>query len=92
MVSACSPHNVSLSALQYAATFTTMCKDADSYTYYDLNDPAELAQCRFTWNWEYLAQTRYCQNGCPFPNKQNPRCGREIPLDASCFCCDSRSV
>ncbi|KAM7454028.1 cysteien protease [Blastocystis sp. subtype 1] len=39
--------------------YTKMCGDvADSYLYYDLDDEREIAQCRYTWNWELKSQYR----------------------------------
>ena len=35
------------------ASYPKMCHEVDdSYSYYDLEDENEIAQCRFTWNWE----------------------------------------
>ncbi|KAM7453314.1 hypothetical protein BLSTO_05941 [Blastocystis sp. subtype 1] len=46
--------NVTVSAwTNLGRPYTRMCYTVeDSYTYYDLNDEKEIAQCRFTWNWE----------------------------------------
>ena len=35
------------------ASYPKMCGSvSDNYSYYDLEDENEIAQCRFTWNWE----------------------------------------
>ncbi|KAM7453708.1 hypothetical protein BLSTO_05540 [Blastocystis sp. subtype 1] len=39
--------------------YTRMCGSVDnSYYYYDLDDEREIAQCRYTWNWELKSQYR----------------------------------
>ncbi|KAM7453642.1 hypothetical protein BLSTO_05609 [Blastocystis sp. subtype 1] len=52
--------------------YTKMCHTVDdSYLYYDLDDEREIAQCRYTWNWELKSGEReYAANG-PFPNPDN---------------------
>ena len=44
----------------------------EHYYYYDLEDEAEIAQCRFTWNWELKDGSRRYGSQGPFPNRNNP--------------------
>ena len=51
--------------------------DTSSYLYYyDLNDPVELDQCRYTWNWEFKTNPKYTTTG-PYPNEDTVVCTDE---------------
>ena len=65
--------NVKVSAwTNLGKPYTKMCGDvADSYLYYDLEDEKEIAQCRFTWNWELKSGSREYAPAGPFPNSGN---------------------
>ena len=43
----------------------------EHYYYYDLEDEAERAQCRFTWNWELKDSINQYASAGPFPNRHN---------------------
>ena len=51
-----------------------MCNPAktSTYWYYDMTSEAEVAQCQFTWSWEYLGSKHY-GNG-PYPNEETQEC------------------
>ena len=55
-----------------SVSYTKMCGSVDnSYSYYDLDDEKERAQCRYTWNWELKSGEREYAPVGPFPNRQN---------------------
>ena len=47
--------------------------DPNNYWYYDMTDEKEIAQCRYTWNWEYMIAPKYTTVG-PYPNDNTPEC------------------
>ena len=60
----------------------TMCSTSQSsypnYEYYDMTNPAEVTQCRYTWNWELFDEfSRYAPG--PYPNEYSVRCYTEAP-------------
>ena len=66
---------VTVRAREVSVTIPPMCKTGDNtnYWYYDMNDEKEIAQCRYTWNWEYLVNPKYSTAG-PYPNDQTKEC------------------
>ena len=55
-----------------SVSYTKMCGSVDnSYSYYDLDDEKERAQCRYTWNWELKSGYREYAPAGPFPNSGN---------------------
>ena len=66
---------VTIQASDVSVTIPPMCNpnDPSNYWYYDMTNPAEIAQCRYTWNWEYMMNPRYTSVG-PFPNDDTPEC------------------
>ena len=62
-------------AREVSVTIPPMCKTGDetNYWYYDMNDEKEVAQCRYTWNWEYLVSPKYTVSG-PYPNDKTEEC------------------
>ena len=58
-----------------SVVYPNMCgSTSSSYSYYDLSDEREIAQCRFTWHWEVKKGYRQYGDKGPFPNRQNPKC------------------
>ena len=53
---ACDPEatGVTIRAYQVSVWYPPMCSatNADNYSYYNRDDETEVAQCRYTWNWE----------------------------------------
>ena len=45
----------------------------DNYEYYDMEDE-EIAQCRFTWNWELDDTSNVYAPAGPFPNEKTASC------------------
>ena len=73
LMNACSfdETGVIIQAEDTPVTIPQLCNpdDTSSYLYYyDLNDPVELDQCRYTWNWEYKTTPKYTTTG-PYPNE-----------------------
>ena len=71
---------VAVNAMQVAVSYPTMCSDtiANNYWYYDMTNEMDVAQCRFTWNWEistYMVST-YAPPG-PYPNEGTLPCTEE---------------
>ena len=66
---------VTVYARDVTVTIPPMCnpEDPTNYWYYDMTNLAEVAQCRFTWNWEYLMNPKYTEVG-PYPNDNTPEC------------------
>ena len=57
-----------------SVVYPNMCGSTNSsYSYYDLNDEREIAQCRFTWHWELKKGYRQYGDKGPFPSRNNPR-------------------
>ena len=62
---------------------TTMCATSSTalkpnYWYYDMTDPDEVAQCRYTWNWELFDEfSRYATG--PYPNEKSESCPPSEP-------------
>ena len=44
-----------------------------NYWYYDMTDEKEIAQCRFTWNWELFDEFSRYSTG-PYPNSSSVNC------------------
>ena len=67
---------VSTRAFQVAVTYPTMCSTThqDNYWYYDMEDEKEIAQCRFTWNWEMGDTINVYAPAGPFPNDSTEAC------------------
>ena len=67
---------VTIRATDDAVTYPPMCSttDADNYWYYDMNDEKEVAQCRFTWNWEMGDTINVYAPTGPFPNDSTENC------------------
>jgi len=67
---------VTIRATDDAVTYPPMCSttDADNYWYYDMNDEKEVAQCRFTWNWEMDDTVNVYAPSGPFPNDSTEKC------------------
>ena len=61
---------VTIRAIQVAVTNPPTCSttNSDNYWYYDMNDEKEIAQCRFTWNWEMSDTINMYAPAGPFPN------------------------
>ena len=55
----------------------TMCSTSQSsrpnYEYYDMTNPAEVTQCRYTWNWEFYDEFSQYAPG-PYPNSKSVYC------------------
>ena len=49
-----------------------------NYWYYDMTNPAEVAQCRFSWNWELFDESSRYAIG-PYPNRNTPYCEYDYP-------------
>ena len=67
---------MTIDAYQTEVSYPTMCSDSsvDNYDYYDMTDAREIAQCRFTWNWEFGNNNAvYAQSG-PYPNDDTVEC------------------
>ena len=69
---------VSIKASHRSDRPITMCKgvstDLDpNYWYYDMTDPDEVAQCRYTWNWELFDEFSKYATG-PYPNEESKSC------------------
>ena len=60
-------------------TFPTFCMSnlngtqANNAPYYNMEDEKEVAQCRYTWNWEYGGNINNSNAG-PYPNVNSPDC------------------
>ena len=68
---------VSTRAFQVAVTYPPMCSttsSADNYWYYDMMNDDEIAQCRFTWNWEMGDTVNVYAPAGPFPNDSTEDC------------------
>ena len=67
---------VSTRAFQVAVNYPPMCStsSADNYWYYDMEDEKEVAQCRFTWNWEMGDTINVYAPAGPFPNDSTEAC------------------
>ena len=48
--------------------------NADNYWYYDMMNEKEIAQCRFTWNWEMGDTINVYAPAGPFPNDSTEAC------------------
>ena len=76
--SACkkSETGVTIRAMQVAVIYPPMCSttNADNYWYYDMNDEKEVAQCRFTWDWEMGDTVNVYAPAGPFPNDNTENC------------------
>ena len=44
-----------------------------NYEYYNMTNPSEIAQCRFTWNWELFDENSRYATG-PYPNNDSISC------------------
>ena len=66
---------VTIQARDVTVTIPPMCNpnDPNNYWYYDMTDEKEIAQCRYTWNWEYMINPKYTTVG-PYPNDNTPEC------------------
>ena len=54
--------------------YPLMCGEADkSYSYYNVSDADETAQCRYTWHWELKTAYRMYGTQGPFPDRNTPR-------------------
>ena len=54
--------------------YPLMCGEADkSYSYYNVSDADEIAQCRYTWHWELKTDYRMYGTQGPFPDRNTPR-------------------
>ena len=54
--------------------YPLMCGEADkSYSYYNVSDADETAQCRYTWHWELKTAYRMYGTQGPFPDANSPR-------------------
>ena len=67
---------VSTRAFQVAVNYPPMCSTsvADNYWYYDMMNDDEIAQCRFTWNWEMGDTINVYAPAGPFPNDSTEAC------------------
>ena len=67
---------VTIRAMQVVATYPSMCSTTrqDNYEYYDMEDEKEIAQCRFTWNWEMDDTSNVYATAGPFPNESTESC------------------
>ena len=67
---------VSTRAFQVAVNYPPMCSTsvADNYWYYDMMNDDEIAQCRFTWNWEMGDTINVYAPSRPFPNDSTEAC------------------
>ena len=67
---------VTIRAFQVAIWYPTMCSTThqDNYWYYDMEDEKEIAQCRFTWNWEMGDTINVYAPAGPFPNDSTEAC------------------
>ena len=60
-------------------TYPTFCmsnsaeSQSENAHYYDAENEADLAQCRFNWNWEYGGNINNSNAG-PYPNENSPEC------------------
>ena len=78
LLSACkkSETGVTIRAFQVSVEYPPMCSttNADNYWYYDMTDSMEVAQCRFTWNWEVSDDSNVYASVGPFPNDNTNPC------------------
>ena len=67
---------VTIRAMQVTVTYPPMCSttNSDNYWYYDMEDEKEVAQCRFTWNWEMGDTVNVYAPAGPFPNDNTYPC------------------
>ena len=67
---------VTIRAMQVVATYPSMCSTTrqDNYEYYNMEDEKEIAQCRFTWNWEMDDTSNVYAPAGPFPNESTESC------------------
>ena len=67
---------VTIRAMQVTVTYPPMCSttNADNYWYYDMEDEKEIAQCRFTWDWEMGDTVNVYASSGPFPNDNTENC------------------
>ena len=62
--------------MQVTVNYPPMCSttNADNYWYYDMEDEKEVAQCRFTWDWEMGDTVNVYAPAGPFPNDNTDPC------------------
>lgn len=67
--------NVTIAARDIAVVIPPMCKTGDNtnYSYYDMSDERDVAQCQYTWNWEYKMNPKYTVYG-PYPDDNTMEC------------------
>ena len=67
---------VSIRASQVSVLYPTICSTShvDNYWYYDMSDERDVAQCRFTWNWEMGSTLDVYAPSGPFPNANTIVC------------------
>ena len=69
--------NVTIKASSQYDIMNTMCStslsNTPNYNYYNMTNPAEIIQCRYTWNWELMDYySRYASG--PYPNDDSVHC------------------
>ena len=69
--------NVTIKASSQYDIMNTMCSTSQSsipnYGYYNMTNPAEVTQCRYTWNWELMDYYSKYASG-PYPNDDSVHC------------------
>ena len=67
---------MSTRAFQVAVEYPTMCSTTSRYNYwyYDMMNDDEIAQCRFTWNWEMSDTINVYAPAGPFSNDSTEAC------------------
>ena len=70
----------SVSAEEWSTDYSSMCSTSSySYWYYDMYDPVEVEQCRFTWNWEVDSPADVYAPAGPFPDATTAHCPTVAP-------------
>ena len=71
-----SESGVTVLARQVDVTYDTMCstENSNNLEYYDMTDPKEVEQCRYTWNWENGYESNVYAPSGPYPNGNTPEC------------------